>query len=133
MGYPYGVSPEVRGLRSAGRPSARPILLALAPVTPEVWPEVLAGGWGSASAKAERGTPGQHFLCGDQRSITGFRRQGSGYPARRPRESFMTCSWMATTLDARMLEKVVALGNTPIDSLPVRRGAEVAQELAGRA
>ena len=41
-------------------------------------------------------------------------------------------AWLATQLDARMLDKSVAPPGTPVASLPMRPGTEVAIELGGR-
>ena len=43
-----------------------------------------------------------------------------------------SAAWLATELDSRMLDKGIAPVGTPVGSLPVRRGAEVAKELGGR-
>lgn len=41
-------------------------------------------------------------------------------------------AWLATQMDARMLDKQVASAGTPIEHLPVRSGVDVARELANR-
>lgn len=43
-----------------------------------------------------------------------------------------SAAWLATELDSRMLDKRIALVGTPVGSLPVRPGSEVADELGGR-
>lgn len=45
----------------------------------------------------------------------------------------MSCAWVATELDTRMLRKSIASTQVPLELLPLRKGEEVASELAGRA
>ena len=44
----------------------------------------------------------------------------------------MSCAWLSTMSDARMLSMSIASNETSLDMLPVRRGESVARELAGR-
>jgi hypothetical protein len=47
-------------------------------------------------------------------------------------DNMASAAWLATELDSRMLNKGIAPVGTPVDSLPVRPGSEVAAELGGR-